>query len=575
LREKNGLSLEIIRWKTSSKSDDLLNSQKQEAQPKPQPPLPPPPNITSPNPQIILPPPPPPPGGLGLPGIGIGGPPPLNLLGGVQKQKPKKKPRVPMRALMWGQITKFNEIQGSVFEKIEEEKVQLDLDALEEDFKEKAVEKKDEAKKIEIKPEKVSLIDPKRGKMYDILLAKLKLPAETLAFSLYSIDEKIVTTENLELLIPVIPTEEEIKLCKSYKGDPSLLSNPEQLILSLGTIKGFGHRIKGLHFNRVSKDLLEDLSMKVTCLDKVWHLLLDDQKVPLLFQYVLAYGNYLNGVSVRGGAYGFSFDGLEKVIDCRSTKNPKRNLLVFILENIEKKEGKSLLEENFSYMEYDMVSRVPISQLELDLMEIKKGVTNMDLALNSYTNDPGDRINEALKERYKELVNETGHFEKKIKELAEIYKKVAKYLCEDTKETSEKTAKKLFFMWQNCHSWKKDTERRKRDEERKRTLAEKKNKSMSLPVEMKTQVKRAAENVLNAENANLIAINGKSNPDEMIKELHEKRKSKSKFFFFFEVSIFECNFFGFLGFFFRKNDFFVKINYNFFFLMCHFSIQRN
>ena len=241
---------------------------------------------------------------------------------------------------------------------------------------------------------------------------------------------------------------------------------------------------------------------------------------------------YLIGITTRGGAYGFSFDGLEKLVDCRSTKNPKRNLLVFILENIEKKEGKSLIEENFSYLEYDIVAKVPISQLELDLSEIKKGGQNVDLALKADSGEPGDRIAEVLKEKYEKIINEISHFDKKIKDLAEVYKKVAKFLCEDSKETSDKTAKKVYFMWQNCHNWKKEVEKRKREEERKRVLAEKKNKAMAGQVQMKTPVvKRAADNALKSDNLNAIA--GKANPDEMIKELHEKRKIKSFFFFFF------------------------------------------
>ena len=483
-----------------------------------------------------MPPPPPPPIGLanlsgggippplppiGLPGIG--GPPPIGNLFGQNKQKTKTKPRVPMRGLMWQGISKQNDIKDSIFEKVDENKIQIDIDSLEEDFKEKTIEKKDDDKKKVVKIEKKSLIEPKRGKMFDIFLAKLKIDGGELAMSLMTCDQGFLKLEILELLVPIVPTEEELKICQAYKGDKELLANPERLILALGVVKGYANRIKALHFVYLSKDLLEDLKGKLEALLKTWRNVLEDERIIKLFQYVLAYGNYLNGVSNRGGMYGFAFDGLERVVDCRSTKNQKRNLLNYILDNIEKNEGKSLIEDTFPLIEFETLSKIPINQLELDLSEIKKGLKFMDLAINSYTGDSNDRIAEMLKRPYEEISSQCSVLEHKIKELADIYIKIMKYLCEDNKEGSDKTGKKLMYMWSNCLTWKKEINRRRRDEERKRLIEEKKKKQMALPIELKNPVKRATDN-LKKENMN--TFKG-GDPDDLIKGLHKMRKEKS------------------------------------------------
>lgn len=47
-------------------------------------------------------------------------------------------------------------------------------------------------------------------------------------------------------------------------------------------------------------------------------------------EYALAAGNYMNGQSARGGAYGFKFDMLEKLADIKTTDN-KSSLLMFII----------------------------------------------------------------------------------------------------------------------------------------------------------------------------------------------------------------------------------------------------
>lgn len=516
------MALEIIKLKTQAIEPP---------QPKKQdPPIPQPPA------QIVAPPPifgglpPPPPGIIGPPGV-AGGPPALNLLAGAQRQKPKSKPKVPMRALMWAAITRFEEVKGSVFEAIEEEKVVLDIPALEEDFREKpAAEKKVEEKPKPTKPEKVSLLDPKRGKMFDILLAKLRLPGDQLALALFSIDERVLTPENLELLLPVIPTEEEVKLCRGFKGDPIVLSSPEKFILALATIKGFGQRIRGLHFSTVSQALIADLRMKAEGLEKAWEGLLGDEKVPMLFRHVLAYGNYLNGTSARGGAFGFAFDGLEKVADCRSTSNPKRNLLVFVLEALEKSSGRPLVSEDFSYVVYEFAAKVPIKQLELDLADIKKGAESMGLAIGTDTGDSADRIKASLQERWEAIKGEIVAIEQKIKGVQTLYTRTVKYLCEDSKEGSEGTARKLVLMWQGCHGWRKEVERRRREAERRRLAEEKRIKALSIGEQPRNPAKRAVENVMGRDNAHLGAINEKASPEEMMQRLQEKRAIKSTVF---------------------------------------------
>lgn len=87
----------------------------------------------------------------------------------------------------------------------------------------------------------------------------------------------------------------------------------------------------------------------------------------------MAVGNYLNGTSTRGGAFGFKFDGLERVVDCRSTINPKRNLLLVILDTYENNKKKELFKGDEDLLESETAMKVPINQLEADLSDLKKG----------------------------------------------------------------------------------------------------------------------------------------------------------------------------------------------------------
>lgn len=59
-------------------------------------------------------------------------------------------------------------------------------------------------------------------------------------------------------------------------------------------------------------------------------------------EYALAAGNYMNGQSARGGAYGFKFDMLEKLADIKTTDN-KSSLLMFIIQRAEDEKKKEIV----------------------------------------------------------------------------------------------------------------------------------------------------------------------------------------------------------------------------------------
>jgi len=55
-----------------------------------------------------------------------------------------------------------------------------------------------------------------------------------------------------------------------------------------------------------------------------------------LFQIVLGIGNYLNGSTFRGGAYGFKIDALTKLVETK-TSRPGFTLMNYLVEYCEKK----------------------------------------------------------------------------------------------------------------------------------------------------------------------------------------------------------------------------------------------
>ena len=68
----------------------------------------------------------------------------------------------------------------------------------------------------------------------------------------------------------------------------------------------------------------------------------NDENTKIVMEYALAAGNYMNGQSARGGAYGFKFDMLEKLADIKTTDN-KSSLLMFIIQRAEDDKKKEIV----------------------------------------------------------------------------------------------------------------------------------------------------------------------------------------------------------------------------------------
>lgn len=67
-----------------------------------------------------------------------------------------------------------------------------------------------------------------------------------------------------------------------------------------------------------------------------------DDGLKFILLYALAYGNYLNGQSTRGGAFGFKID-IVKSLDEIKSSDKKLNLMMYIIEKAESTLKKDLI----------------------------------------------------------------------------------------------------------------------------------------------------------------------------------------------------------------------------------------
>ncbi|KAJ3217043.1 Dishevelled associated activator of morphogenesis 2 [Dinochytrium kinnereticum] len=322
----------------------------------PPPPPPPPPSMPGGGP----PPPPPQPPGKGMAG-GVPPPPPPPGLDTITAglnlpSKPKVVPNVKMRPLAWNKISP-QQVGSTMWKQLAEKrdgeerlrKEKVDVRELEELFglpngggKVSALVEEEglgsngalnssmsldrlnggsPTRGLGAKQQAVTLIDAKRQNNCCIMLGRVRHKFSEIRDAVLSVNETILTENIVKQFISFIPTDEEIGVIRDYiedgSGNPAArlkeLGKAEQFFYEMSKIPRYQNRLNSIYFRFRFAERLEELKPSVLVLLNASRQIKDSKKLSKLLELILVIGNYMNGDSFRGGAYGFSIDTLSKI----------------------------------------------------------------------------------------------------------------------------------------------------------------------------------------------------------------------------------------------------------------------
>uniref|UniRef100_A0A670J0V5 Formin like 1 n=1 Tax=Podarcis muralis TaxID=64176 RepID=A0A670J0V5_PODMU len=316
--------------------------------PPPAPPLPgtsvPPPAPPLPVSGTTAPPPPPPPPLLPADGPVPPPPPPPPMADAVKIKKPiQTKFRMPI--FNWVAL-KPNQINGTVFNELNDEKVlqELDMNDFEEQFKTRAQGQARELPALKAKasqkkaPSKVMLIECNRAKNLAITLRKAGLSIDGICKAIQVYDLQSLSLDFLELLMRFIPTEYELTVIRKYEKEQrplDELSDEDQFMIKFSKIPRLAERMNIMTFLGNFGDTVQLLLPQLNSIIAASMSLKASTKLRQILEIVLAFGNYLNS-SKRGAAYGFRLQSLDALLDMKSTDR-KQTLLHYIVRVIQEK----------------------------------------------------------------------------------------------------------------------------------------------------------------------------------------------------------------------------------------------
>lgn len=198
----------------------------------------------------------------------------------------------------------------------------------------------------------------------------------------------------IEALNSICPTEEEVKKVQQFKGSRDDLESSDLLVEALGG--GNSMRVKALLFLTQYEETFQNVSSQLSSLEAQFDVLHRNPQLEALFEVVLGVGNFLNGGTSRGGAWGFSLDSVEKCADVKSSDN-KLSLLMYVVEQVEANTQKAVL-EGIDIAEVEVISRVPLSQLQSEISEMRKGAGYVQKAIDTQTDHKDDQVKATLSE---------------------------------------------------------------------------------------------------------------------------------------------------------------------------------
>ncbi|XP_043361058.1 formin-like protein 2 isoform X11 [Dermochelys coriacea] len=352
--------------------------------PPPPPPLPGPAAETAPAPPL---PPPPPPSAPPLPGTAS---PTVVFNSGLAAVKIKKPIKTKFRMPVFNWVAlKPNQINGTVFNEIDDERIleDLNVDEFEEIFKTKAqgpaIDLTSSKQKITQKgSNKVTLLEANRAKNLAITLRKAGKTADEICKAIQVFDLKTLPVDFVECLMRFLPTENEVKVLRLYERERKPVENltdEDRFMMQFSKIERLMQKMTIMAFIGNFAESIQMLTPQLHAVIAASVSIKSSQKLKKILEIILALGNYMNS-SKRGAVYGFKLQSLDLLLDTKSTDR-KQTLLHYISNVVKEKYHQvSLFYNELHYVE--KAAAVSLENVLLDVKELQRG---LDLTKREYT----------------------------------------------------------------------------------------------------------------------------------------------------------------------------------------------
>lgn len=314
---------------------------------------------------------------------------PLNPLPLPPSNDQKKRTSVKMQKIFWNPVSQ-DKLEQSLWSKGDSES---DLTVEDSDIKE--LEKLFQAKTLNTATKTVSsnkgkkhvtnapsLLDPRRSYNLAISLAQFKsFPTfNDLVDSVTSLDMSKLSLQQVQILVTLLPSKDEIKGISSYNGPQSELGKVERFFLAISKSPSFSKILRCFVFISQFDENSENMKETLETLERACKDIVGSQKLCDVLKLLLAIGNLVNEGAGKPHAKGITLDSLLKTATKKGLDG-KTKVIDVVVANFMKKDTGSTTMQFTEEIKYVSSIRTDVKDCKGSLTELKSGFQTMLLVL--------------------------------------------------------------------------------------------------------------------------------------------------------------------------------------------------
>lgn len=152
---------------------------------------------------------------------------------------------------------------------------------------------------VKTKIQKFSYLTSGRQQNISVVLGKVRMKIGDMMDYLIAYETTKLSSSICELMVPILPTETELREVAAYEGEIDNLMECDQFCLFLNSVIGFDLRFKAIIYKSNYKKDFQEINIQIDNFLKIFEFFRNSNIFVKWLEIILGYGNYLNGTSNR------------------------------------------------------------------------------------------------------------------------------------------------------------------------------------------------------------------------------------------------------------------------------------
>eukprot|EP01084_Bolivina_argentea_P049125 90399_1 len=292
------------------------------------------------------------------------------------------------------------------------------------------------------KGDQIRWVSAKRDQSIQIALKRVGLPNEVIYDAIVDVNEDVMTLDLLDVVWEIVPDSDEQAIAESkvdeIGDDMDNVGISEMFHIEMSTIPEVKQQLSKWLFARTFREIYMDRLAQVNVMQRCATTIKHSIALQTYFRIILSVGNLMNHGTVKGMAYGYKLDSVNKLLRGIKDYGGKKDLGMWLYQFAYNKfpETRSIFEE--LEQELKKAKRLEVTTIESSIVKMADEFTAIDLFTRRLHDDfhPGDteKFREYMSGFQERQSSDMMNLKVKIQNASSVCKQVAKFYSIELEE---------------------------------------------------------------------------------------------------------------------------------------------